>query len=208
MVELTKFFLTVWLALMALSPAGAAETASLGNTDPKPVIESFDQALLNVMKSADKLGYDGRYAELEPVIKHTFNVPLMTKIVVGAPWNEWTEAQRDQITDAFGRFIIATYARRFDGYSGESFVINSTRDTSGGTLVVTQIMRPSDMPVNLNYLMRDNGAGGAQVVDVFLTGTISELATRRSEFGAVLQRVGFSGLLALLDKKASNQGNP
>jgi phospholipid transport system substrate-binding protein len=56
--------------------------------------------------------------------------------------------------------------------------------------------------------MRDNGAGAAQVVDVFLTGTISELATRRSEFGAVLQRDGFDGLLALLEKKGNNQGNP
>ncbi len=187
-------------AANAQNPASAAAA--------RGVIDAFDKALLDIMKNGDKLGYDGRYAQLDPLIKHTFNVPLMTRIVVGAPWSGWTQDQRNQITDAFGRFIIATYARRFDDYSGENFVIDKTRDSPGGTLVMTELTRPQDTPVALNYVMRDNGTGSQQVVDVFLTGTISELATRRSEFGAVLQRDGFNSLLALLDKKTTDQSDP
>src|ERR1700722_13583587 len=205
------------LALSALSagdPAHAteaeaadAQTASSGPA-ARAVIDALDKTLLDVMKNGDKLGYEGRYAQLEPLIKHTFNVPLRTRIGGGAPWSGWTQDQRSQITDAFGRFIIATYARRFDDYSGENFVIGKTRDTPSGTLVMTELTRPQDTSVMLNYVMRDNGAGSQQVVDVFLTGTISELATRRSEFGAVLQRDGFIGLLALLEKKTSDQSDP
>ena len=73
---------------------------------------------------------------------------------------------------------------------------------------MTELTRPQDTPVALNYVMRDNGTGSQQVVDVFLTGTISELATRRSEFGAVLQRDGFNGLLAMLEKKTTDQSDP
>ena len=73
---------------------------------------------------------------------------------------------------------------------------------------MTRLTRPDDKPVTINYLMRDNGQGSPKVVDVYLTGTISELATRHSEFSAVLQHDGFAGLLAALDKKANSQAMP
>jgi phospholipid transport system substrate-binding protein len=41
------------------------------------------------------------------------------------------------------------------------------------------------------------------VIDVYLSGTISELASRRSEFAAVLQRDGAEGLVRLLEQRAA-----
>jgi len=187
-------------------------TIAAARAEPAPeptiqMIDSFDHSLLGVMKNAGKLGYQGRYDELQPIIQHTFNVPLMTQLVVGSAWNDWTQAQRDQVTEAFFRFITSTYARRFDGYSGEDFVVDGERKSPNGAVVMTRLTRPNDTPVTINYLIRDNGEGTPQVVDVYLTGTISELATRRSEFGAVLQRDGFKGLLAALERKANGQAN-
>ncbi len=209
--------LTILLAMTSpavLDSAWAEPTqADLGRAEAAPdepgrLIDALDDTLLSVMRDADKLGYSGRYKILEPAIDRTFNIPLMTAIVVGSPWTSWTEDQRGKITQAFRRFIIATYARRFDGYSGEKFEPDGTRPVFNGTLVMTKIIRPADEPVTLNYLTRLNTAGHSQVVDVFLTGTISELATRRSEFGAVLQRDGYAGLLAALEKKADSQATP
>jgi phospholipid transport system substrate-binding protein len=214
-----------WVALAALALILAAPYAGVpasAATTPQPVpvpaapapgphgpasavIDKFDGTLLGVMKQADALGYEGRAKELEPAIVEAFNIPLMTRIIVGGPWNEWTEDQRNRIVDAFGKFIVATYARRFDGYSGEDFVNNGEKPaTSGGTLVLTQLTRPQDPAVTLNYLMHD-GDKGPQIIDVFLTGTISELATRRSEFSAVLQQGGYNALLAALEKKTAAQ---
>jgi phospholipid transport system substrate-binding protein len=190
--------LLVWAAPIGVraEPAGGADTV---------VVDALDHALLDVMRDAAKLGYQGRYGALEPVIERTFNVPLMTQLIVGPAWTSWTPEQRDAMSDAFRRFITATYARRFDGYSGEDFVIDGARDGPNGTIVMTRLTRPHAPAVSINYLMRDNGAGVPQVVDVYLTGTISELATRRSEFGAVLQHDGYTGLLAELEKKADGQ---
>lgn len=169
------------------------------------VIDKFDETLLGVMKQADQLGYDGRAKELRPAIEQAFNIPLMTRIIVGSPWNEWSDDQRSRIVDAFGKFIVATYARRFDGYGGENFVNNGEKPAAnGGTLVTTELTRPKDAPVTLTYLMRD-GDAGPQIVDIFLTGTISELATRRSEFSAVLQQGGYQALLATLERKTAAQ---
>jgi len=200
-----------------IGPAGAVPApqavpvpseANAGPHGPaSTVVDTFDAALLVVMKQADKLGYEGRAKALAPAIEQAFNIPLMTRIIVGAPWAEWGDEQRNHIIDAFGRLIIATYARRFDGYTGEEFVNNGEKPaTAGGTLVTTQLVRPKDPAVTLNYLTRD-GDNGPQIVDVFLTGTISELATRRSEFSAVLQQGGYQALLAALEKKVAAQAS-
>jgi phospholipid transport system substrate-binding protein len=198
-------------ALMAMAPSTApaqdapATPQEAAPIPPQQVIENFDQALLGVMKDAKRLGYDGRYKALEPIVDRTFNVPLMTRIVVGAAWNDWTDDQRDQVQKGFGKLILSTYARRFDGYSGESFVVDGTRDVAGGVLVMSRIVRPKDPAVTLNYLMRDADDGQPKIIDVFLTGTISELATRRSEFADILARSGYQGLLASLEQKSANQ---
>jgi phospholipid transport system substrate-binding protein len=193
-------------AMPAPQPVPVPAAAAPGPHGPaSAVIDQFDQTLLGVMKQADTMGYEGRAKELAPAIVKAFNIPLMTRIIVGGPWNEWTDDQRNHIVDAFGKFIIATYARRFDGYSGEGFVNNGEKPaTNGGTLVMTQLTRPKDPAVTLTYLMRDTD-NGPQIIDVFLTGTISELATRRSEFSAVLQQGGYDALLAALEKKTAAQ---
>ena len=188
-------------APQAVTVPGAPEPGPHGPASA--VVDTFDAALLSVMKQATKLGYEGRAKQLTPAIDQAFNIPLMTRIIVGSPWAEWTDDQRNHIIDAFGKLIIATYARRFDGYSGEDFVNNGEKPAaSGGLLVTTELTRPKDPAVTLTYLMRD-GDNGPQIVDVFLTGTISELATRRSEFGAILDRDGLPGLLKALEQKSA-----
>ncbi len=178
-------------------PCLAADTPP----SPQQLIESFHTTLLDVMQHADALGYEGRYKKLEPVLLRTFNIPAMTKTVVRAPWNDWNDAERDQVSAAFGRYIVSTYARRFDGYSGETFVFDGTKPMGTNILVETHIARPNDTDLVLNYLIQNNDQGAPKAVDVYFNGTISQLATTRSEFGAVLQRGGLAGLLEIMGKK-------
>ncbi len=43
----------------------------------------------------------------------------MTRLAVGPFWASLTEAQRQQVTESFGRYISAIYADRFDSYAGQ-----------------------------------------------------------------------------------------
>ena len=96
---------------------------------------------------------------------------------------------------------IATYASRFDGYSGESFEVDpEVQPRNNGRIVRTKLTRPKEEPVTLNYLMR--GSGDAwKIVDIYLSGTISELATQRSEFGAILKAGGPTALIESLKQQ-------
>jgi len=175
---------------------------------PDPAVRqigTFYDALLAAMKEAQRLGYQGRYDKLAPVIRATFDFPAMTRIAVGPEWNAIAADLQTQLVENFAQMTIATYANRFDGYSGERFEIEPTSETRNtGRLVRTKLVPSSGEPVTLNYLMR--GAGETwKIVDVYLTGTISELATRRSEFAAILKSGGPSALADSLRQQADKQ---
>lgn len=172
------------------------------------IVEGFEGALLEVMRHAGGLGYDGRYAALDREIRKVFDLTTMTRIVSGATWSAWTGDQRAQLGEAFTRFVVSTYARRFDGYDGEQFVTDATIPLGNGVLIMTRIVPKGASPIAVNYLLRPHPGTGWRVVDVFLTGSISELATQRSEFSAILDRAGYQGLLAALKAKTGPNPEP
>lgn len=184
------------LALWACAPAFAGG-------DPKATIDGFDAALLDVMKNANKLGYKGRYDKLTPVLQNTYDLPLMARISVGPQWATLTPDQQTKVVEAFAALSIATYASRFDGFGGEQFQITSEAPTTGGDDVVdTKMIRPNDDPVDINYRLRKSGDDW-KVIDVFLSGTISQLANYRSEFSATLRNKGADALVQLINDKVA-----
>ena len=186
---------------MAAMLAGLAlpVCADAAEADPAVApIRAFYDALLATMKQADQLGVRGRYDKLAPVIRSTFDLGAMTRIAVGPDWTAIPTEQQTALQDHFARMTIATYANRFDGWSGQSFEVDPevlSRNT--GRIVRTRLLRPKEEPVTLNYLMRGSGDSW-KIVDNYLSGTISELATQRSEFGAILKSGGPAALIESL----------
>lgn len=167
----------------------------------RDVIETFNTALLETMQKAKTLGYAGRYDKLAPTIKNTFDLAFMARYSAGRHWRGLDKAQQAKLVDAFSRITIATYASRFKGYSGESFHILSEEDARRGTKVIrTELEKKDGERIKLTYLMRETKTGW-RTIDVFVKSGISELATKRSEYGATLKRKGYDGLIAILEQK-------
>jgi phospholipid transport system substrate-binding protein len=184
--------------------AGLALPARVAAADADPAaapIRAFYDALLASMKQAEQLGVRGRYDKLAPVIRSTFDLAAMTRIAVGPEWTSIPAEQQTALLDSFARMTIATYASRFDGYSGQSFEVDpEVQSRNNDRIVRTKLIRPKEEPVTLNYLMR--GSGNAwKIVDIYLSGTISELATQRSEFGAILKAGGPAALIESLKQQ-------
>jgi phospholipid transport system substrate-binding protein len=164
-------------------------------------VDSFYTALLNTMKQAKQLGIKGRYDKLAPVLGSTYDLALMSKIAVGQNWNSLSAAEQQSIVAAFARMTTATYANRFDDFAGEQFEVLQTADQPNGDKIVkTRIVQSDGAAVQLNYLMRNTG-NGWKIIDVYLNGTISELASRRAEFGAILRSGGANALVSALTKQ-------
>ena len=185
------------LALAALSPPASAMGA--GGTE---TVRSLYDTLLTTMRNGPALGARGRFAQIAPVVRRVFDIPFMTRLAVGPEWASLSEANRQQVAQAFERYIAAIYAERFDSYSGERLQVTGEQPSAGGTMITSQITKSNGEPVHINYLMRQNG-GIWQIADVYLDGTISELATRRSEFASILRAQGIAGLIETLNTKAN-----
>jgi phospholipid transport system substrate-binding protein len=165
-------------------------------------VRAFYSTLLDTMRNGRQLGAQGRYAKLAPAIAQSFDIPLMTRLAVGPDWNTLNAAQQAQVIQAFERYVAAVYAERFDSYAGEQLKVIGEQASPAGTVITSQIVKSTGEPVNINYLMRQNG-GSWQIADVYLNGTISELATRRSEFSGILRSQGINGLITALNSKAA-----
>src|SRR5271163_5001551 len=188
-------YVAAMLAASAL-PYPVYAAASGGDT-----VQGLYDALLGTMKNGRILGQSGRFTQLEPVIRRTFDIPSMTRLSVGPAWASLSEAQRQQVTESFGRYIAAIYADRFDSYAGQKLQVTGEQLNPGDLIVRIQIIKASGEPVKVDYMMRRND-GVWLISDIYLDGAISEVATRRSEFSTILKNEGIDGLIAALNRKA------
>ena len=190
------FLLVAWL-VFPLREAPATTGA------PTDVVRNFYGVLLDIMQHAAPLGPKGRYQKLEPVVRGTFDVPFMARLSVGPTWRSLTAEQKRRAVQAYSRYIAAIYASRFDDYAGEKFEVLGQQQIKHGTLIKTHIVKSNGEPVAINYVVHDND-NAWQIRDIYLSGSISELATRRSDFANILRTSGIDGLIDSLNKKADD----
>ena len=192
------------MTILTLPAAIGLRRALAVDAGPAAVIQRFYDALLAEMKAAQHLSFDQRYQLLAPAVTETYNLALMSRLAVGPGWAQLSPAQQQRLTDLFSTYTISEYASQFDGYSGERFEVDPAPATSAnGPIVQSSLVKSNGEKVALNYLLRQGGNGAWQVIDVYLSGTISQLATRRSEFTSVLQQGGADALVKLLEQRTA-----
>jgi phospholipid transport system substrate-binding protein len=164
-------------------------------------VQGLYDALLNTMKNARTLGQSGRFTQLAPVIRRSFDIASMARLSVGPSWSTLTDAQRQQMTESYGRYISAIYADRFDGYAGQRFEVIGEQPAPAGVMVKSQITKSNGEPVEVAYLLH-RSSDSWLISDIYVDGAISEVAMRRSEFAAIVKNEGIHGLITALNRKA------
>jgi len=185
------------VALSWAAPA-ASRAESSAATD---VVGRFHEALLDVMKKSSELGYEGRYDTLSPVLDETFDSLFMAQKSVGREWKKMSPQEQRRLLDTIERYTIANYAGRFQGYAGEQFeTMGEEESLHGTTLVRTKLIIPDEDDVHLDYRLRAK-AGDWKIIDIYLDGTVSELALRRAQYSPLIKREGLDALIAAIDAK-------
>ncbi|MBX9893907.1 MAG: ABC transporter substrate-binding protein [Nitrosomonas sp.] len=193
-----------------LLPISAALSAAESETrNPEQVIQYLQSSLLHVMQDGEKLGYDGRYKYLEPVIDQSHDVDLIIKTILGATyWSQLDATQQNLMVETFRQLSIATYAGRFTHHEGEQFRIIEQRDLPRDQVLVRSQLTQSDGgTVNFDYVLHQD-QGQWRITNILFDG-VSDLAIKRGEYRAILQRSGFQALIDMLKEKiASTRLNP
>ena len=196
--NLTRCSFALAASLLLFSPVARA-------TSPGPidVIRQFYVQLQDVMQHAATLGARGRYQKLEPIVLRMFDVPYMARLSIGPSWARLATDQKRRVAQAYGRYLTALYATRFDGYSGERFEVLGEQQIKHATMIKTRIVKSNGEPVAINFVMHDNDIAW-QARDVYHDSANSEVAPRRSEFAALLRTSGIDALISSLNKKADD----
>ena len=190
---LTAAFIVLAGALAPAIPAAAA-------ADPAAVVSNLGSRALEVLgKNAPQSQRVARFREL---LREDFDVPEISRFVLGRYWNVATEEQRAEFVKLFEEYIALAYSTRLAEYTGETFKVTGSRPDAGGAIVSSQILRPAGAaPVKVEWrLIWRNGV--YKIFDGSIDG-ISMAVTQRSEFASVIQRNGgqVQGLITMLREK-------
>ncbi|WP_174279824.1 ABC transporter substrate-binding protein [Sphingomonas bacterium] len=196
---------TAPLAALVLICCSAVSFAQ-GEDPARVPVDQLDAGLLAIMKAGKAAGTGARAARISPVIDRVFDLPLTTRLSVGAAWTGFSAGDQAALVAAVRRLTIAQYASNFDGWNGETFTVAPQVESRGGDrLVRTTLASRGAAPVAISYRLRQS-ADGWRVVDVFYKNAISQLATRRSDFAAVMASGGAKALIAHLNDLAAKAG--
>jgi phospholipid transport system substrate-binding protein len=182
--------------ILSVSLSGLVQAAP---SDPAAAkVDSLDAALIEAMKAGKSAGAQGRFKLIAPTVESAFDLPAMLRVAVGPDWTKIAPADQAALTDAYRRYAVANYAKNFSGYSGQAFTISPDIQVRGIDKIVSTQLSGGGTDVSLKYRLRDTGAGW-KVIDVFYNGSISQLATQRSDFASTLASGGAKALVAKLD---------
>jgi len=199
-----RLTLCVSLLATAFYCAADANAAAAAGAEPTATAQALCDVLISAMKQGKTLGFAGRVKLLDPELRRLYDMPFVTRLVVGPPWRGMSPDDQQTLVTAFTDYSSAVYASRFKDFSGERFMVDPTtsKAANGDTIVHTKLYPKGSEPVELDYMERQE-ADGWRVIDVLLNGTISEMAERRSEYASAVRDGGAAGLIKLLHDKTA-----
>lgn len=114
-----------------------------------------------------------------------------------------TDAELRAYTVAFHNYIIVTYERRLETFSGYSLKVERSRALNDNDVVVrTTIWAPDGARTIVDFRIGNDNGGQWQLTDFAIEG-LSMVKTLRDEFAGVIRRDGIEGLTALIESNVA-----
>lgn len=137
----------------------------------------------------------------------SFDIPKISKFVLGRNWRKATPAQRDEFIEIFGEVNLQRFMPLFTEYSNQKFEVTGVRadqDKPSLFFVSSLLTRPEGEPATVEWRVSRKG-DRYKILDVAAVG-VSMVLTLRKEYGTVVKKSGVDGLTAQLREKIRDQG--
>ena len=177
-----------------------AWTQGLDTTDPVKTVNSLHSSLLKGMQGGDKLGFQGRFKLLAPIVERSLDLDFIAKTALGKLWTKLNREQQQIFISHFHKLSISTYAGWFKEYDGEHFkYIDQKTMPRNYVLVRSQLIKSNGDTVSFDYLLRQDKKNW-RIINILADG-VSDLALKRVEYRSVLGKKGFKVFIDMLKKK-------
>ncbi|QSA98889.1 ABC transporter substrate-binding protein [Methylococcus sp. EFPC2] len=185
------------ILLLVLAPLSYAEDAA---SSAKTTVDKLNVVMIEVMKSAKQLGYEGRYKKFEPIVKETHDFDAIAQLALGAHWKNLDDKQKQAFINKLTDLSVATYAAQFNGYSGEEFKYESSQSLKSNRLALRYVLSaPKEKPVNFEYFLTQR-EGHWNIINIVVDG-ISDIALKKAQYTSIIDREGFDSLMNKLTQR-------
>ena len=174
-----------------------AENKKSINSTPAQTIDLLHNTLKKIVSSK----IDNK--KVQSVISNTYNVERMLALIIGEVWNKSIYKDQMVLTKVFEEYIAKNYILRFKNIKSLEFEkLEIMKAGKNYQMAKTKLIINSKDIVPLNYLL-DQTNNSWKIFDVLIDGSISEIATKKSEFKNFINQGDLTPLLEALRKKNS-----
>ena len=162
-------------------------------------IEEFHNSLKNSNYNIKTINEKKEFLKI--IISRTFDYEKMIKFIYGRSWKDLNNELQNELSLVFLDYISFNYANRFKDIESLNFEYVSFEEISENKKIVKTLLKiDNDKPIKIDYLFLYDGKNW-KVFDVLLTGSISEIATKKSEFFSIIKNEGAEGLINKIKEK-------
>ena len=142
----------------------------------------------------------GIYNTTKKLITETYDTEKMLKMIIGDSWKNLNNEIRKEIINVFEEYIAKNYIKRFSKIKNLQF--SSLEEKKIGTykIVKSNLIFGNAEKVSISYLLSLKRQEW-KIFDVLLAGSVSEVATKKSEFGSFIKKNNINLLIDALKKK-------
>ena len=133
-------------------------------------------------------------------VKQNYNSEKMLSMIIGNQWKNVSNKKRKEIINIFEEYIAKNYVRRFSKMKDFSFIENKEQNVGKFVMVRSNLVIGKKEKVSISYLL-SNDQNRWKIFDVLLAGSVSEIATKKSEFKSFIKGGNIDPLIDALKKK-------
>jgi phospholipid transport system substrate-binding protein len=191
--------LAILIVLENEAPAAAVSASDVTNNSPMAVVKAaVNQALAIFRDTRDPL--PERRRKMRDLLAAHFDFAEMARSALGPHWHKVTEDQRKRFVDLFTAYIEYDFLNKIQIYRDLSFeFLKQVTTAPGYAEVSTRVEQPGKQPATLNFSLKQESSSW-KVIDVLING-LSLVGGNRTQFGLVIDNVGFDALMNDLQNK-------
>jgi phospholipid transport system substrate-binding protein len=189
--------------VLMLGSAWRTARAEPSAEQARELIQGVGDEVLEILRDSS-LSDDQKVERLVDLLEGPIDLDLVARLILGRHWRTASEAQRQEYLELFRGYALNFLASKLHLYRGQSYeVLDAQVISERDALVTTRILDNQGPPLKVDWRLREQD-GTLMAIDVIVEG-VSLIVTQRSEFGSVIERQGFEGLLAELRSRIGQE---
>ena len=142
----------------------------------------------------------GIYNTTKKLITETYDTEKMLKMIIGDSWKNLNKEIKKEIINVFEEYIAKNYIKRFSKIKNLQFSSLEEKKIGNYKTVKSNLILDNDEKISISYLLSPKRQEW-KIFDVLLAGSVSEIATKKSEFKSFIVDGNINPLIDALKKK-------